>query len=136
LFPICRFPTTPFNGNYSGDNFADFLLGYPQSVVHSYFRALYGDAGNLQSTYAQDDYCLKPNLTLNIGLRWEINSFLNAVKGQITGYDTSNNKLIVPSGIDLAIPAVATLYPLFSDRIEMTNQLGSSQSIRPRRGTT
>lgn len=120
-----------FNGNYSGDNFADFLLGYPQSVARSYFRSLYGDAGNLQSMYVQDDYRLRPNLTVNIGMRSEINSFLKGVKGQITGYDTSNNKIIVPSGIDLGVPAVATLYPLFSDRIETTNSVGLPQGIRP-----
>jgi hypothetical protein len=120
-----------FNGNYSGDNFADFLLGYPQSVARSYFRSLYGDAGNLQSMYVQDDYRLRPNFTINIGMRWEINSFLKGVKGQITGYDTATNKIIVPSDIDLAVPAVATLYPLFSDRIETTNSVGLPEGIRP-----
>jgi Carboxypeptidase regulatory-like domain len=123
--------TFTFNGNYSGDNFADFLLGYPQSASRSYFRALYGDAGNLQSTYVQDDYRVRPNLTINIGLRWEINSFLNGVKGEIGGYDTANNKIIVPANIDLTVPAITTLYPLFSDRIETTDQLGLPHSIRP-----
>jgi hypothetical protein len=120
-----------FNGGYSGDNFADFLLGYPQSVARSFFRSLYGDAGNLQSMYAQDDYRIAPNVTLNLGGRWEINSFLKGVKGQITGYDQSNNKLIVPSSIDLTVPAVAQLYPLFSDRIEMTDDLGLPEGIHP-----
>jgi hypothetical protein len=58
-----------FDGSYSGDNFADFLLGYPLSVRRSYFRFLYGDAGNLQSIYLQDDYRVLPNLTITAGLR-------------------------------------------------------------------
>ena len=80
--------TFTFNGQYSGDNFADFLLGYPKSATRSYFRNLWGLAGNFQSYYFQDDYRIRPNLTLNLGLRWEINPFYNGVKGQITGFDT------------------------------------------------
>jgi hypothetical protein len=120
-----------FNGGYSGDNFADFLLGYPLSVQRSYIRYLYGDAGNLQSTYLQDNYRVLPNLTINAGLRWEINTFLTGVKGQITGYDFATQKLVVPSNIDLNAPIVAALYPLFSDRLEFTGQLGLPNNVRP-----
>jgi outer membrane receptor protein involved in Fe transport len=120
-----------FNGGYSGDNFADFLLGYPLSVQRSYIRYLYGDAGNLQSAYLQDDYRVLPNLTINAGLRWEINTFLTGVKGQITGYDFATQKLVVPSNIDLNAPIVAALYPLFSDRLEFTGQLGLPKNVRP-----
>jgi hypothetical protein len=120
-----------FNGGYSGDNFADFLLGYPLSVQRSYIRYLYGDAGNLQSAYLQDDYRVLPNLTINAGLRWEVNTFLTGVKGQITGYDFATQKLVVPSNIDLSAPIVAALYPLFSDRIEFTGQLGLPKNVRP-----
>lgn len=120
-----------FNGKYSGDNFADFLLGYPLSVSRSFFRSLYGDTGNLHSMYGQDDYRVAHNLTLNLGVRWEINSFFEGVKGMIGGYDVSNNDLIVPANIDLNVPVIAQLYPLFSDRIEKTSDLGLPVSIRP-----
>jgi hypothetical protein len=120
-----------FNGQYSGDNFADFLLGYPLSVQRSYFRFLYGNAGNNQSTYLQDDYRVRSSLTLNLGLRWEINSFLKGVQGQKTAYDESNNKLIVPSNANFNIAPVTTLFPLFQDRLETTKQVGLKNGIQP-----
>ena len=55
----------------SGADFADYLLGLPQqSTVQAsnykhYLRA------NVWDLYAQDDWRLRPNLTLNAGLRYE-----------------------------------------------------------------
>jgi hypothetical protein len=65
--------TFNFLGNYSGNAFADYLLGYPNSVSRDYFRNLYGNAGNFWSVFAQDNLRLTQNLTVNLGLRWEIN---------------------------------------------------------------
>ena len=55
----------------TGFDFADFLLGLPQSSsvrfgdTNTYFR------GSVWNTWAQDDWRLRPNLTLNVGLRYE-----------------------------------------------------------------
>ena len=120
-----------FNGKYSGDNFADFLMGYPRSVQRSYFRNLWGNAGNFQAFYAQDDYRMRKNLTINAGIRWEINPFYNALKGQMTGFDPATAKLVIPSNYSIdAQPGTPTLVPLFSDRFEFTNNLHLPESIR------
>jgi hypothetical protein len=53
-----------------------------------------GQSGNFRSFYAQDNFHAKANLTINAGLRWEINPLYNAGdKGQITGFDLTNGKL-------------------------------------------
>jgi hypothetical protein len=121
-----------FVGTYTGDGFADFLLGYPDNVQRAYFRNLWGNNGNFHAFYAQDDYRITSNLTLNLGFRWEINPFYNSVQGQSSSFDWQTGKLILPSNFSLAAqPQTAFLYPLFQDRIELNKDLGLPTSIRP-----
>lgn len=57
--------------NRTGNDFAEFLLGLPQQSSLRYGSA---DGYMRQSTYAafvQDEFRLRPNLTLNLGLRYE-----------------------------------------------------------------
>ena len=124
--------TFNFNGSYSGNNLADFLMGYPRSASRSSFRSLWGNAGNFQSFYVQDNYHARSNLTINAGLRWEINPFYNSGdKGQITGFDLSNGKLVLPRNYSLnAQPLTPQLTADFSDRFEYADSLGLPKSIR------
>ncbi len=60
-----------FNGNYTGNDFADFLLGYS----NSYSELAVQDAGHWDSksyaAYVQDNWHVNNRLTLNLGLRWD-----------------------------------------------------------------
>ena len=60
-----------FNGLYTGNDFADFLLGY----ANSYTELAVQDHGqwNNVSTAAwfQDNWRVTPRLTLNLGVRWD-----------------------------------------------------------------
>jgi hypothetical protein len=120
-----------FVGTYSGNAFADFLLGYPDSVTRDYFKQLNGYFGNFFSSYVQDSYRLTQNLTINAGIRFELNGFYSGIRGQKSAFDLTTGKLIIPSSIDPAVqPLTSTLTPLFSDRIEYTKQLGLPNSIQ------
>ncbi len=70
-----QYPTTPivgFNGQYTGSGLADFLLGYMQSYKQG-AGEIADVAGWQFAPYVQDDWKLRQNLTINIGLRWDPN---------------------------------------------------------------
>lgn len=120
-----------FTGAYTGDAFGDFLLGYPDSVTRDYFKELNGDWANFWGFYGQDSFRATQNLTINVGLRFELNSLYNGIRGQKSAFDLSNGKLIIPSSIDPAVqPLTPTLLRLFGDRLEYTKDLGLPDSIQ------
>jgi hypothetical protein len=124
-----------FTTQYTGDAFGDFLLGYPAQTYRSYPLTLYGNKGIEWAGFAQDNYHATPNLTFNVGLRWEYNPFFNGIDGQTSAFDFSNGKVIVPmrNGQILdtsAQPETPQLIPLFSDRTIGTDSLGLPTSVR------
>jgi outer membrane receptor protein involved in Fe transport len=61
-----------FSGIFTGNSAADFLLGIPQSLSISNPQLEQGGIQNAYSGYFQDDWRVRPRLTLNIGLRYEL----------------------------------------------------------------
>jgi hypothetical protein len=59
-----------FDGSETGSDFADFLLGAPSRYVQSSIQFL-DSRTRYGAVYAQDSFRVKPNLTVNFGLRWE-----------------------------------------------------------------
>jgi Carboxypeptidase regulatory-like domain/TonB dependent receptor len=78
----------PGGGTPTGWAEADFLLGLPQNVAigsgdgHSLRNSLY--AG-----FVQDDWHATPNLTFNLGLRYEVNTARADAHNQATNYNLS-----------------------------------------------
>jgi hypothetical protein len=60
-----------FNGSFSGDAFADFLLGLPNTSAIAFGNADKGFRAWTYDAYFNDDFRLSQNLTIVLGVRWE-----------------------------------------------------------------
>ncbi|MPY89614.1 MAG: TonB-dependent receptor plug domain-containing protein [Luteitalea sp.] len=78
-----------FDGNYSGDNLGDFLLGLPQETRVGASELIPTALlwTNDFSLYVQDDWRLTDRLTLNLGLRYELVDPPLDVQGTVTNFN-------------------------------------------------
>jgi hypothetical protein len=80
--PLDNSSAAPF-----GQDFASFLLGLPTGGVMSR-PAAYREKSSVLSFYAHDDWRVRNNLTLNLGLRWEIEQPLTEAQERfVSGFD-------------------------------------------------
>jgi carboxypeptidase family protein/TonB-dependent receptor-like protein len=82
--PLDNSAAAPF-----GQDFASFLLGLPTGGTMSR-AAAYTEKSSVLSLYAHDDWRVRNNLTLNLGVRWEIEQPLTESQGRyVSGFDAS-----------------------------------------------
>jgi hypothetical protein len=70
----------------TGLEYGDFLLGVAQSW-NANFSPEYGGRLKSPQAFVQDDIKVRPNLTLNLGLRYQINHGWNEVHGNEASFD-------------------------------------------------
>ncbi len=75
----------------TGNDFADFLLGLPQQTSLQASTTAYEFRANSFDGYAQDDWRVLPNLSLNLGLRYEYNGPYVETQNQIANLDVNFN---------------------------------------------
>jgi outer membrane receptor protein involved in Fe transport len=106
--PLDNSPTAPGS---LGQSFAAFLLGLPTSgqIVR---RASYDEASSTYGFYVQDDWRVGPRLTLNLGLRYELETALTEAQNRsVRGFDAAAAQPIEPAARAALNPA-ATGIPL------------------------
>lgn len=81
----------------TGFDFADFLLGLPQQTSVQFGESNYHFRGNSWDLYVQDEWKVRGNLSLNLGLRYEYVSPLRELNNRIVNLD-------VPPGFTAAVP--------------------------------
>jgi hypothetical protein len=86
-----------FNGQWTGNAFADFLLGYPSSSQVGIGRADEHGRSTWFHVYGQDDWKARSNLTLNYGLRYEINSEMSDVDNRLSAVDVPGQRFVIAS---------------------------------------
>jgi hypothetical protein len=107
--PPGTFPVTcnPFNpGNTTGIPFSNLLVSVGFSGIVARNRRI-----NDWSLFFQDDYKLHPQLTLNVGLRWEVNGPASEINGLITNFNPALADPVPPPGGTFSGFVVASNFP-------------------------
>jgi len=95
-----------FTGNETGIDFADFLIGAPNSLTQASQQIL-DSRSKYYGLFAQDSWRATPNLVLNYGLRWE---------ASMPWYDTQNKiETIIPGQQSVKFPGAPQGYVVAGD---------------------
>src|SRR3984885_14239792 len=118
-----------FDGTVTGSDFADYLLGATTGAGNGYTQAaiqLLDSRTRYGAAYAQDSWKATPDLTLNLGLRWEVSmpwydtqgKIQTWVKGeQSTVFPNSPTGLVFPGDPGIPKTLAPTRYNNFGPRI-------------------
>ncbi|WP_433985204.1 hypothetical protein RBB78_22165 [Tunturiibacter empetritectus] len=107
------FGSYSFTGSFSNFDYADFLLGLPQTTGYTYPRTPQYSRLWYLNAFVQDDWKIKRNLTLFLGVRYEYNSPAVDKYNVIASFDPNTGAIVVPN---LAI-AQQNINPVFPAQI-------------------
>ncbi len=127
-----------FNGQYSKAAEADFMLGLPSEVQGGIAGGTWGQRSSVYAAFFQDDWRVMPNLTLNLGLRYELNTPWTEVYGRQANFtefsgieqlpNQSNNSAILS---ELQAAGIAAEY---GTNNALYNQYNGWTNFQPRLG--
>jgi len=102
-----QYPTTPilgFNGSYTGNGLADWLLGYLQTYTQG-AGEIAVVSGWQPGFYGQDQFRIRPNLTITAGLRWDPNTTPSVAGGRGAAFVPGQQSTLFPnSPLGLVFP--------------------------------
>jgi hypothetical protein len=114
-----------FNGTETGVDFADFLIGAPVNYSQGQGYPSYGRSRYI-GLFAQDSWRIRPNLTINYGLRWDVSRPWSEKNGQLetlvlgedsTRFPGSPTGWVFPGDPGIPSTLAPTRYDNFAPRI-------------------
>jgi len=97
----------------SGSDLADFLIGVPDTSSIAFGNADKYLRQTVYDAYIADDWRIQPNLTINIGLRWEYGAPITEIHGRLVNLDVAPGFTAVAPvlGSDPIGPITKNRYP-------------------------
>jgi hypothetical protein len=82
-----------YDGTFTGSAYADFLLDLLQRKGLGSISGTWGHRQNRIGVFFQDDFKMRSNLTLNLGIRWEYTSPVVEVHDRQSNFDAAGRQL-------------------------------------------
>ncbi|MBI1873905.1 MAG: TonB-dependent receptor [Acidobacteria bacterium] len=92
------FGNVTFSNRFTGHPYADFLLGIPTTAARAFPPIRIDRIRWAYDLFVTDDFKLRPNLTVNLGLRYELHPGWAEETGRQALFDVETGKIIVPDG--------------------------------------
>ncbi len=89
VYPSDNLGNLYFDGIFTGQEFADYLIGAPDTTAVDNITSDNIGSANSYAFYAQDSWKATPRLTLNLGLRYEFHPAFTTTSQTIGNFDPS-----------------------------------------------
>ena len=121
------------SGFWSGNPEADFALGLASLAIHdqTFLGDTTGRRWKIFRPYVQDDWRATKNLTLNIGLAWDITTPIAEVAGRQANFNFATGQFSIP-GVNYVgdSAGIQTFWRAFEPRIGLAYKLfGSDKTV-------
>ena len=120
--------TSSAAGLADGNAFADFLLGYPSTASGGLGRGEEDGRTTWWHLYAQDDWRVTQTLTVNAGLRYEINQHMQETENRLSNIE-GNRIVIASDGEGRIHPDANALLPLIPVPYVTSQDAGYDRSL-------
>lgn len=128
-----------WDGEFTGEPWADFLLGLPSTFSNFTNRPIDTRRMWEHGLYAQDDFRVTKKLTLNYGLRWDLYTVPYDKNGLYYNFDPQKFAIVVPD--QHALNSISPAWPTSTFPVITASQAGyptkllnASNSFQPRFG--
>jgi len=121
-----------FAGTFTGNAFADFLLGLPSYTTYAANGPDVKPFAYHYAAYIQDDFRITPKLTINFGLRYELHPPFDDETNQLANFDrfTKGGRVVVQNEAGLKQVAPSFRIDIGNTPIVLAKDAGLPETLR------